>query len=215
VGNPWLELSNYHNSSPNYGIIWSEFLAQLFLVIEAVESVKKALFLDRDGVIIDYIPYLSKPEQVKLPLGAGLALQAWQAAGYELVIFTNQSGVNRGYFTLEDVNAIHEQIKQEYSQYGVKFTKILICPHQPADNCNCRKPSPKLILEYAQQQEIDLSQSWFIGDAPSDLECAIKAGCQPVLVLTGRGQETLQHLAKYSQDIPVYSTLQATRELIT
>lgn len=175
---------------------------------------KKALFLDRDGVIIDYIPYLSKPEQVNLPSGAGLALKAWRSAGYELVIFTNQSGVSRGYFTLEDVKAIHQRIKQEYSQYGVKFAEILICPHQPVDNCTCRKPSPQLILEYAEQQKIDLRRSWFIGDAPSDIECATNAGCKPVLVLTGRGKETLNHLEEYSQKIPVYSTLEETTQLI-
>jgi len=176
--------------------------------------VKKALFLDRDGVIIDYIPYLSKPEQVKLPTEAGNALKIWQSAGYELVVFTNQSGISRGYFTLEDVNAIHQRIKSEYEQFEVKFSEILICPHQPSDNCDCRKPSPKLLLEYAEKYNVDLGRSYFIGDAPSDIECAINADCQPILVLTGRGKETLNHLGKYPQKIPVYPNLQATTELI-
>lgn len=175
---------------------------------------KKALFLDRDGVIINYIPYLSQLGQVELPTGAGNALQIWQLAGYELVIFTNQSGISRGYFTLEDVNAIHQRIKTEYEQFGVKFSEILICPHQPSDNCDCRKPSPKLLLEYAEKYNINLRRSYFIGDATSDIECAINASCQPVLVLTGRGKETLDHLGQYSQKIAVYSNLQDTLELI-
>jgi D-glycero-D-manno-heptose 1,7-bisphosphate phosphatase len=175
--------------------------------------VKKALFLDRDGVIIDYIPYLSKPEQVNLPLGAGLALKQWQSANYELIVFTNQSGVSRGYFTLDDVKAIHERIKAKYREFGVNFAEILICPHQPDDNCHCRKPAPTLILEYAHQHNLNLTQSWFIGDATSDIECAINAGCNPILVLTGRGKETLNHLGKYSQKIPVYSNLAETTDL--
>ena len=174
----------------------------------------KALFLDRDGVVIQYVPYLSKPDQVKLPSGAGLALQQWQLANYDLIIFTNQSGVGRGYFSLTDVEAVHEKIKQEYSDYGVKFSEILICPHQPSDNCSCRKPSPKLLIECAERKNIDLSSSWFIGDAPSDIECAINAGCQPLLVLTGRGRETLNHLSQYSQNIIVSPTLQETAQYI-
>jgi len=178
--------------------------------------VKKALILDRDGVIIDYIPYLSKSEQVRLPLEAGLALQKWQSAGYELIIFTNQSGISRGYFTEKDVRAIHHKIKQEYKQFGVEFGKILICPHQPADNCGCRKPSPQLLLEYADKEQIDLTQSYFIGDAPSDLECAINAKCQPILVLTGRGEETAKTIDqyKYPEGVLVYSNLWETTNLI-
>jgi D-glycero-D-manno-heptose 1,7-bisphosphate phosphatase len=174
----------------------------------------KALFLDRDGVVIDYIPYLSKPEQVRVPEGAGIALKYWQNAGYQLVIFTNQSGVGRGYFTMQDVQTVHERIFQEYAQFGVKFTDVLICPHQPKDNCSCRKPSPSLLLKYGVDNKINLSQSYFIGDAPSDLECAINAHCQPILLLTGRGKETIKSLSKYQVNIPVFDTLKDTLKII-
>jgi D-glycero-D-manno-heptose 1,7-bisphosphate phosphatase len=175
---------------------------------------QKALFLDRDGVIIDYIPYLSKPEQVNIPRGAGIALKRWQDAGYQLIIFTNQSGIGRGYFTIEDVQAVHNRIFREYAQFGVTFKNVLICPHQPVDNCQCRKPSPYLLLEYAQKYHIDISQSFFIGDAPSDIECAIRAGCQPVLLLTGRGKNTLENLSQYHTYIPVFKTIIDTTKLI-
>ena len=161
----------------------------------------KALFLDRDGVVIDYIPYLSKPEQVKIPQDAPIALKQWQDRGYRLVIVTNQSGISRGYFSFDDVMAIHRELITQYAHFDVDFNDILICPHQPADNCLCRKPSPFLIQTYAQNHDIDLSQSFFIGDALSDIECAINAQCQPVLLLTGRGKETLDLLSEAIKDI--------------
>lgn len=160
----------------------------------------KALFLDRDGVVIDYIPYLSKPEQVQIPQDAPFALKQWQNQGYHLVIVTNQSGISRGYFSFEDVKAIHEELMTQYAHFDVYFRDILICPHQPSDNCLCRKPSPFLIETYVLDHGIDLSQSFFIGDALSDIECAINAGCQPLLLLTGRGKETFDLLIQSVED---------------
>ncbi len=177
-------------------------------------NANKALLLDRDGVIINYIPYLSKPEQVRLPTGAGLALKKWQDAGYLLISITNQSGIGRGYFTWDDLEAIHTRIRHEYQEFGVNFCDILICPHHPAQACLCRKPSPYLLLEAAKKYNLSLAQSFFIGDAPSDLECAIQAGCQPVLVLTGRGRSTVQDIEQYPVTIPVYNDLSETVELI-
>jgi D-glycero-D-manno-heptose 1,7-bisphosphate phosphatase len=182
--------------------------------ISSRNNTNKALFLDRDGVIIDYIPYLSKPEQVRIPKGAGQALKQWQDAGYLLILLTNQSGVGRGYFTLDDLEAVHTRISQEYQKFEVNFCDILICPHHPSQACPCRKPSPYLLLEAAKKYRLAISQSFFIGDAPSDLECAIKAGCQPVLLLTGRGRTTVQHLEKYPVKIPIYNDLSETVELI-
>jgi D-glycero-D-manno-heptose 1,7-bisphosphate phosphatase len=174
----------------------------------------KALFLDRDGVIIDYIPYLSQPEQVRIPEGAGLTLKQWQEAGYLLILFTNQSGVGRGYFSLDDVEAVHAELLREYQKFGVYFHDILICPHHPSEGCQCRKPSPFLLLEASKKYGIDIRQSFFIGDAPSDLECAIKAGCQPVLLLTGRGKSTVNQIEQYPIEIPIFNQLCETIELI-
>lgn len=175
---------------------------------------QKALFLDRDGVVINYIPYLSKPEQVELPLGAGEALKRWQDAGYLLILITNQAGVGRGYYSLEDVAAVHIDIRQKYAQFGVQFRDIFFCPHHPQDQCLCRKPSPKMLIDAAKKYNISLGQSFFIGDAPSDVECAIKADCQPVLVLTGRGRETLQKITDYPRKIEIFEGLRDTVSLI-
>jgi D-glycero-D-manno-heptose 1,7-bisphosphate phosphatase len=174
----------------------------------------KALFLDRDGVIVNYIPYLSKPEQVEIPEGAGQALREWQDAGYLLIIVTNQSGVGRGYFSLDDVAAVHDQVFIEYQQFGVSFHDVLICPHHPDEGCKCRKPSPYLLLEAAKKYNVNLSQSYFIGDAPSDLDCAIQAGCHPVLLLTGRGTSTIEQIEQYLTEIVVFNQLYETTRLI-
>ncbi|MEA5535459.1 HAD family hydrolase [Crocosphaera sp. XPORK-15E] len=178
------------------------------------KQLQKALFLDRDGVVIKYVPYLSKPEQVELPLGAGEALKYWQDAGYLLILVTNQAGVGRGYYSLDDVEIVHQFIRQEYAKFGVQFADIFLCPHHPQDNCLCRKPSPQMLINASKKHQISLSQSFFIGDAPSDVECAIKAECQPVLVLTGRGQETLSKLSEYSTRIEVFEGLRDTVKLI-
>ena len=174
----------------------------------------KALFLDRDGVIVNYIPYLSKPEQVEIPEGAGQALREWQDAGYLLIIVTNQSGVGRGYFSLDDIAAVHGQVFIEYQQFGVSFHDVLICPHHPDEGCKCRKPSPYLLLEAAKKYNLDLCQSYFIGDAPSDLDCAIQAGCHPVLLLTGRGTSTVEEIEKYPMEVTVFQQICESIKLI-
>lgn len=178
----------------------------------------KALFLDRDGVVIDYIPYLGKPEQVQLPAGAGEALNQWQKAGYLLIVITNQAGIGRGYFDHSDVAAVHAKIQQEYDKEGVKFTDFFLCPHHPEDGCDCRKPSPEMLLRAAEQYQISLQESYFVGDAPSDVGAAIAAGCQPVVLLTGRGQETYQQLDKFTAQlagpIPVFANLVETVSLL-
>ena len=175
---------------------------------------RKALFLDRDGVTIDYIPYLSQPEQVKLPDGAGKALKQWQDAGYLLIVITNQAGIGRGYFDHEAVEAVHKTVRAEYGKFGVNFTNFFLCPHHPEAGCECRKPSPEMLLTAAKNHQISLKESYFVGDAPSDLKAAINAGCQPVLVLTGRGQETAAQLDQFPPGIQVFDSLCDTVALL-
>jgi D-glycero-D-manno-heptose 1,7-bisphosphate phosphatase len=176
---------------------------------------EKALFLDRDGVIVDYVPYLSQPSQVQIPQKAGEALKKWQDAGYLLIVITNQSGVGRGYFSMEMVNLIHSHIREEYSFFGVKFKEFLVCPHHPSVQCECRKPSPKMLFQAAQKYNIDIVQSFFVGDASSDIECAISAGCSPVLLLTGRGVSTSKMLCNDGKKlVSIFNNLSETVELI-
>jgi D-glycero-D-manno-heptose 1,7-bisphosphate phosphatase len=175
----------------------------------------KALFLDRDGVVIDYVPYLGHPEQVALPPKAAPALKKWQEAGFLLILITNQAGIGRGYFTLADMEAVHTKMRALYRAWGVEFVDIFYCPHHPQEQCVCRKPSPYLLLKAAQKHHIALAESYFLGDAPSDLEAAIAAGCQPLLVLTGRGKETQSLLPQISAPIPIFADVAATTVLLT
>jgi len=175
----------------------------------------KALFLDRDGVLIDYVPYLCQPDQVTLPEGAAHALLQWQAAGYLLIVVTNQSGVGRGLFTIAEMQAVNRRMEDEYAQQGVSFTEILVCPHHPTEGCTCRKPSPHMVLQAARRYGIDLSRSIFIGDNLTDLECAQNAGCQAVLVLTGLGEITRQNLPSYDKEILVCNHLMDTTQLLS
>jgi D-glycero-D-manno-heptose 1,7-bisphosphate phosphatase len=179
-----------------------------------LDTQTRALFLDRDGVLIDYIPYLCDPDRVSIPDGAPQALYHWQAAGYLLIVVTNQSGIGRGLFTWADLEAVHQRMADAYTQSGVHFTEILVCPHHPQAGCTCRKPSPEMIQQAAQRYCIDLERSFFIGDNLSDLECARNAGCQAVLVLTGLGKVTQKSLEEEYRKVPVFSNLHHTVQLL-
>ncbi|MFY0609312.1 MAG: HAD family hydrolase [Candidatus Atelocyanobacterium thalassa] len=175
---------------------------------------KKALFLDRDGVVIKYIPYLFKLEQVELPLGAGEALKQWQDAGYLLILITNQAGIGRGYYNLKHVRSVHNYICKEYKKFGVNFYDIFMCPHHPNNRCSCRKPSPQMLIDASIKHSILLSKSFFIGDSISDVESASNAGCHPILLLTGKGRDSLKKIIKYPHNIEIFETLQETVKII-
>jgi D-glycero-D-manno-heptose 1,7-bisphosphate phosphatase len=174
----------------------------------------RALFLDRDGVLIEYVPYLSHPHQVKLPVGAGETLKKWQDAGYLLIVITNQSGIGRGYFSVNDVNTVHAKMRQAYKSFGVYFQDIFVCPHQPSDNCQCRKPSPYMLREAAEKYSLNLAQSFFIGDAVSDLECAINAGCNPIFLLTSRTLAVVNILTQTHSSLRIINELSETIKFI-
>ena len=151
---------------------------------------KKAVFLDRDGVIIEQVAYLSKPEQVALVPGAVEALRLIHRRGDLAVVISNQSGVGRGYFTAADVDAVHDRIQELLAQSGEKVDEFRYCPHAPDEACSCRKPSPEMILKAAERFGIDVRASLMLGDRMSDLECGVNAGCaKSVLVRTGYGAE--------------------------
>jgi len=156
---------------------------------------KTAVFLDRDGTIIEERHYLSRPEEVRLLPGAGEALQRLQRAGYELFLVTNQSGVGRGYFTLDDVARVHQRLNELLAPYGVRFAEVYVAPEAPDQPSRGRKPSPYFLLEARDRFGLDLRRCYFIGDKRADLECGWNAGVRAsILVLTGYGTETLRTL---------------------
>jgi D-glycero-D-manno-heptose 1,7-bisphosphate phosphatase len=151
----------------------------------------RAVFLDRDGTIMEDANYVGKVEQVALIPNATQALKRLQDAGYRLFIITNQSGVGRGYFTREAVESIHAHLDEQFAKAGVRLDRYYVCPHHPEDNCDCRKPKPKFLLDAAREYKLDLPRCFMIGDRTSDIQVGANAGVVSILVLTGVGQETL------------------------
>ena len=137
----------------------------------------KAIFLDRDNTIIDDVPYAADPDKVVIMPGVVDALKAFRDAGYLLIVITNQSGIGRGLFTEKDMKLVNEKMESLFKEFDIKFNDILHCPHQPEDNCECRKPSPKLIEAAAKKHNISLKDSAMIGDKISDVESGVAAGC--------------------------------------
>ena len=151
---------------------------------------KRAVFLDRDGTIIEDKDYLSQIKDMILYPGATQALRRLMDAGFLLFLVTNQSGIGRGYFTIADVERIHEHLAAELARAGVHFQKIYIAPEHPDHPSPGRKPSPQFLFEARDDFGVDLSQSYMIGDKLIDLECGWNAGVKKsILVRTGYGAE--------------------------
>jgi D-glycero-D-manno-heptose 1,7-bisphosphate phosphatase len=152
---------------------------------------KRAVFLDRDGTLIEDKDYLADPDQVAIFPGAAEALKRLQDAGFKLFIVSNQSGVGRGYFTLADVDRVNLRLVQLVAREGVRFEKIYVAPEAPERPSRGRKPSPQFLHEARDEFGIDLAQSYMIGDKLSDLQCGWNAGVKgSVLVRTGYGAQT-------------------------
>ncbi|HWN94373.1 MAG TPA: HAD family hydrolase [Methylomirabilota bacterium] len=153
----------------------------------------RAVFLDRDGTLIEDKDYLHRPEEVVIYPGVGPALKRLQDAGFKLFIVTNQSGVGRGYFPIEDVHRVHEHLCRELAKDGVRFEKIYIAPESPDVPSRGRKPSPQFLFDARDEFGIDLSQSYMIGDKLIDLECGWNARVKEcILVRTGYGGKVEQ-----------------------
>src|ERR1035438_4146399 len=150
----------------------------------------RAVFLDRDGTLIAEKNYLCRAEDVSVFPGAGAALKRLQDAGFKLFIVSNQSGVGRGFFTLADVEKVNAHLCAELACDGVSFEKIYIAPEAPDQTSRGRKPSPQFLFDARDEFDLDLSQSYLIGDKLIDLECGWNAGVkQSILVRTGYGAE--------------------------
>jgi D-glycero-D-manno-heptose 1,7-bisphosphate phosphatase len=151
----------------------------------------RAVFLDRDGTIMEDSNYVGDVARVVLIPSAPAALKRLQDARYKLFVVTNQSGVARGYFSSGAVEAIHAHLDEYFGRMGVRLDGYFVCPHHPEDNCDCRKPRPKFLLDAARVHGLDLTRCFMIGDRPSDIQAGVNAGTKTILVLTGAGRETL------------------------
>jgi histidinol-phosphate phosphatase family protein len=145
----------------------------------------RAIFLDRDGTLMRDVDYCGDPNDVHVFPGAADALKKLKAAGYKLIVITNQSGIGRGLFSQAQYRAVESEVSRQLGPDLIDATYY--CPHLPARNCQCRKPSPEMVRTAAREHGIDLERSFFIGDKRSDIACGKNAGVKTILVRTGYG----------------------------
>ena len=175
-----------------------------------------AIFLDRDGVInhnrSDYVK--TWEEYIFLP-NVFEPLKRLAQSEYTIVIISNQSPIGRGLVQRETVEAINQRMKAEIESRGGRVDGVYYCPHHPDEECDCRKPRPGLLLRAARELNLDLSRSYFIGDAVSDVEAALAADCTPLYVQTGLGNDQLAYLKeKGFEHIKTFPDLQGAVDFI-
>lgn len=153
-----------------------------------------AIFLDRDGTIIEEKVYLADPNKVVIFPGVGRALRQLREAGFRLFIVTNQSGIGRGYYTLADMEAVNKRVLEQLATDGANFEKVYFAPEAPEQPSRGRKPSPQFLLDARDEFNVDLARSYMIGDKLLDVECGRNAGvARSLLVRTGYGGELEKH----------------------
>src|SRR6185312_15353773 len=154
---------------------------------------RRAVFLDRDGVLVKERDYLSRPDQLLVLPGVTAAMKSLRAAGFKLVVVTNQSGVARGYFTLTMLAPIHRELKRRLAKSGAKWDALYFSPHGPDSKHPWRKPGIGMLLAAKKRFRLNLKSSYFIGDTTADVQTALNAGCTPILVRTGHGGRDGKH----------------------
>ncbi len=156
----------------------------------------RAVFLDKDGTLIDDRPYNVDPRHIRLARGAEEGLPRLHAEGYRLVVISNQSGVARGFFPEIALLGVKDRLQALLEGLGVPLAGFYWCPHHPQGSvkkyamaCACRKPEPGLLLRAAEEQGLDPGKSWFVGDILDDVEAGHRAGCRSLLLLNGHETE--------------------------
>jgi D-glycero-D-manno-heptose 1,7-bisphosphate phosphatase len=156
----------------------------------------RAVFLDKDGTLIEDVPYNIDPAQISLTDGALEGLQLLHSAGFKLVVVSNQSGVARGIFKEEALTQVEQHLQKILAEAGIPLAGFYYCPHHPegrirdyAVNCMCRKPRPGMLFKAARDHEINLASSWLIGDILDDVEAGRRADCNTILIENGNETE--------------------------
>lgn len=172
----------------------------------------KLIVLDRDGVINEDSDQFIKNENewVALP-GSIEAIAALSLNGFKVYIATNQSGLGRGLFTESDLEAMHDKLRRLVAKHGGSIAGIFYCPHKPDEGCDCRKPQPGLLMQIQDCAHHSLVGAPMIGDSLRDLDAGMAVGCTPILVKTGKGEKTWQHIKDNNlaikSDLQVFDTL--------
>lgn len=157
---------------------------------------QRAVFLDKDGTLVEDVPYNVNIEKIRFTPYAFEALKQLHELGFLLIIVTNQSGIARGYFGREEVENLHRYFAAVFDSIGTPLSGFYYCPHHPdaplgefSIECDCRKPKPGMLREAARRLDIDLSESWMIGDILNDVEAGKSAGCKTILIDNGNETE--------------------------
>lgn len=184
------------------------------IVEKNLKNKQRAIFLDRDGTINKYVGFLHKKEEFELIEGVSEAIKKVNASGYLAIVVTNQPVIARGEITCTELDEIHQKMETLLGKDGAYLDKIYFCPHHPHRgyvgecpefkiDCECRKPKPGMLIKAAEEFNIDLRQSWMVGDSQNDIEAGKAAGCQTALI----GEK------QYGQDLTVGSLLEAVKRI--
>jgi D-glycero-D-manno-heptose 1,7-bisphosphate phosphatase len=174
----------------------------------------KFIILDRDGVInYDSAEYIKSEQEWTAIPGSLRAIGSLYRSGYRVAVITNQAGLARGKFNIENLNAIHRKMNAHLAQYGGVIEAIFYCPHGPEDDCACRKPRPGMFMDLSNRLGISLEGVLAVGDKLTDIEAAQSAGATPVLVRTGHGRELVES-NRVPEDISVYDNLAALADAL-
>lgn len=186
---------------------------------------KNAVFLDRDGTIIEDVNYLSDLRDITWIKGAKEAIKALNEAGYKVIVVTNQSGIARGLLDESLLQKVHQTINDNLRQIEARIDGFYYCPHHPDIGsaqykkiCSCRKPEPGLIYQASQDLDIDLERSFLIGDNLRDIEAGLRAGLASILVLTGKGKNFKDKIlaTQLYNSVKIFSSVvEATRWILS
>ena len=175
----------------------------------------KLIILDRDGVVNqDSDKYIKSADEWEPIPGRLEAIARLHHGGYRIAIASNQSGLGRGYFSIDDLNAMHRKLSRGLSILGAQVEAIFFCPHAPSDVCYCRKPKPGLLLDISERLQIGLAGVPVVGDSFRDIQAAREVGAAPVLVLTGNGKRVLAKRRAQLGETAVFADLAAVADAL-
>lgn len=180
---------------------------------------KKAIFLDKDGTLIEDVPYNCDVNLIRLMPGVTQGLRRLQAAGYDLIVASNQSGVAHGFFSIDALNIVEAKLGSLLAEEHIRLDAFYSCPHHPegrmrayAKICICRKPSSGLLMQAASDRAVNLAMSWMVGDILHDVEAGRRAGCRTILI--DNGHETEWRLGAYRCPHYVAADLDVAADII-
>jgi D-glycero-D-manno-heptose 1,7-bisphosphate phosphatase len=178
--------------------------------------VARLVILDRDGVINhDSDEFIRTPDEWRPIDGSLEAIATLSAAGFEVAVATNQSGVGRGLIDKPTLEAIHDKMRKLVREAGGDIGRIVYCPHHPDDGCDCRKPAVGLLRQLSRYYGLSLDGVPMIGDSLRDVDAALSAGGRPILVLTGNGRRTLGEVEARCGDVECYADLATAAEALS